>query len=310
MEDERRRQLAAAKSGKQVLDTNNVLWDSVTIRAAKRMLLGDHIVTIEGLDLIVTKDNKGFAIDKNQKKAIANTKALKVAKALTVFAKETNDPVLEQEINFEASDLLRASDEQAPVNWQLIFDRGTTHSAALIADYGLTAGDISAVNVARLSFLAAEPTSDAARAARTAANAMMITEFGKMSKTIETTKELAAVLMDSEPEIVKAINTAFKIDNIGGRIVDAVVTFKDEATGVLLPNVVLQVLETGSKKKSTKRGQVQLKGFENGNYTLKAIHPYYEENITANFAIQDGEINRLEIKLKKKPVEGGHGVVN
>jgi hypothetical protein len=299
MKDERRRQLAAAKSGKQVLDTNNLIWDAVTMRANKRTALGGHITTIEDLDLIVTKDNKGFAIDKNQKKEIANKRALKVAKALTVFAKETNNPVLEQECNFEASDFSRASDEQAPVDWKLVFDRGTTHALALTTDYGLVAGDIPAVNVARLSFLAAEPGSDAARAARTAAVTMMDAEFTAMHKTIESIKELADVLLDTEPELVKAIKTAFKKDDIGGRKVDAIFTYRDFDTNVLLVNVLCEVAESGFKKKSSKKGLVQLKGHENGNYKITSTLKGYEVNELDNVAVQDGSINRIEIKMKK-----------
>jgi hypothetical protein len=303
MKKDLRQKLAAAKSGKQVLDTNNVLWDGVPNRAAKRTTLGGHIVTIEDLDIIVTKDNKGFAIDKNAKKKIAAERAWKVAKPLTVLAKDINDPVLEQEINFELSDLLYCSDEDAPVRWKLVFDRATTHNLVLISDYGLAAGDISAINVARLSFLAAEPNSDAARAARSAAVEMMELEFDKMDLTIESIKELSIALIDTEAEFVKTLKTAFKIDDIGGRIVDAVITYLDEDTNVVLPGVECELIPageiTGLKKKSTKKGLVQLKGNETGNYKLRSKKKGYNLKELDNFVIQDETINRIEIKLKK-----------
>jgi hypothetical protein len=313
MEDELRQRLAAAKSGKKVLDDNNALWDGVSARAARRTKLGDHITTIEDLDIIVTKDNKGFAIDKKAKKRLAGERAWKVAKPLAVYAKDINDPVLHQEINFELTDLVYCSDEDAPVRWKLIFDRASVAAVttALTTDYGLVAGDIGAVNVARLSFLAAEPNGDAAKAARTAAVAMMKAEFPLMSLTIESIKELAVVLNDTKAELVKTIYTAFKIDDIGGRIVDAVITYKDLDTGVLLKGVSCEVLETGAKKKSSDKGLVQLKGFENGNYKLVSKKKGYVQNVTDNFAISDGSINRIEIKLKKVATDDeGHAVVN
>jgi hypothetical protein len=313
MEDELRRRLAAAKSGKKVLDDNGVLWDGVTARATKHTALDGSITTIEDLDIIVTKDNKGFAIDKNAKKKVAAEKAWKVAKPLAVYAKDINDPVLHQEIDFEKSDLdNHVSDEDAPVRWKLIFDRASVAATqtALTTDYGLTAGDISAVNVARLSFLAVEPSSDAAKAARTAAVDMQKNEFKTMAETIESIKELAVALNDTEPEFVKTLNTALKKDDIGGRIVDAIITYKDLETGVLLEGVVCEVMNTGAKKKSTKKGTVQLKGFPNGNYKLRSNKKDYEESVLDGVAISDDGINRIEIKLKRGPIEGGHGVVN
>jgi hypothetical protein len=307
MKDKLKRRLAAAKSGKKVLDDNNLLWDAVTARATKRTKLGDHIVTIEDLDIIVTKDNKGFAIDKNAKKKLAGELAWKVAKPLTVYAKDINDPVLEQEVNFELSDLVYCSDEDAPVRWKLIFDRASVPAVQtiLVSDYGLTIGDINAVNVARLSYLAAEPGSDAAKAARSAAVTMMENEFEVMSLTIESIKELAVVLNDTEEEFVETLNTAFKKDDIGGRIVDAVITFRDEDTNVLLPGVECELIPAGEisgvKKKSTKKGLVQLKGYESGNYKLRSKKKGYDEKLLENFPIDDTNINRIEIKLKKQP---------
>jgi hypothetical protein len=299
MKDRQRRWLAAAKSGKDVLDGNSALWDAAAARASKRSALAAFINTIEGLDAIVTKDNRGFARDKNLKKAEAAAKARKVAKALTVFAKETQNVVLEHEINFERTDLLRVSDEEAAVRWKLVFDRGITHELALIADYGLVAGDVNAVNVARLAFLAAVPGSDHARAARTAAVAMMKTEFTDMRKTIESIKELAAVLHDTEPEFVTSVYAAFKIDDIGKRKVKAIFTYRDFDTSVLLANVVNEVAETGSKKKSTPRGLVQRKSIENGNYKIVSSLKGYEPDVRDNVAFESGVVNRIEIRLKK-----------
>src|SRR4051812_41285270 len=126
MEDDLRRRLAAAKSGKKVLDDNNTLWNGVTARAAKLVLLDGHITTIEDLDIIVTKDNKGHALNKVAKKNLAAEKAWKVAKVLAVFAKDTNDLVLHEEIDFEKSDLdIHVSDEDSPVRWKLVFDRAS-----------------------------------------------------------------------------------------------------------------------------------------------------------------------------------------
>jgi hypothetical protein len=312
MEKIQKRTLAAAKSGKKVLDDNNALWDAVNARAARRTLLGDHINIIEDLDIIVTKDNKGFAVDKAAKKKLAAERAWKVAKLLTVYAKDINEPVLQQEINFEWSDLAYASDEDAPVRWKLIFDRASVPAiqTALTTDYGLVVGDITSIGVARLSFLAADPGSDAAKAARTAAKAMMKTEFAHMALTVESIKELAVALNDTQEEFVKTVMTAFKRDDIGGRIVDAIITYKDFDTGVLLQGVVCEVVNTGAKKKSTKKGLVQLKGYPNGNYKLVSRKKGYDENVLDGVAIEDGEIKRIEIKLKRGPAEGSRGVAN
>jgi hypothetical protein len=306
MKDYFKRKLAAAKSGKKVLDDNNVLWDGATVRAAKRLLLQGHIDTVEELDIIVMKDNKGFATDKNAKKKLAGERALKVTKQLTVYAKEINDPVLHEEINFEYSDLVYCSDEDGPPRWKLVFDRASVPAVQTIltTDYGLTVADINAINVARLSYLAAEPNSDAAKAARTAAVVMLENEFGPMDVTIESIKELAVALNDTEPEFVVALNTAFKKDDIGGRIVDAVITYKDFDTDVLLPGVESELIPAGEisgvKKKSTKKGLVQLKGYESGNYKLRSKKKGYDESLLENFAISDEGINRIEIKLKKQ----------
>jgi hypothetical protein len=300
MKDLRRRQLAAAKSGKEVLDLNNGVWDLVTKRADKHLALKNHIATIEDLDLIVTKDIKGFAIDKRAKKIFAGEKALKVAKALTVFAKETNDAVLEQEINFERSDLIYSSDEDAPGRWQLVFDRGNSHNGALTSDYGLVMADITNIGVARLSFLAADPKSDAAKAARTAAVGMMENEFAEMGKTIVTIKELAAVLNDTEKELVKTLLTALKIDDIGKRKVNAILIYRDFDTNVLLRSVIAEIVETGVRRKSTRRGLVQLKSLNGGNYKIQSQLKGYEENILDNVGIEEGVLKRIEIRLKKK----------
>jgi hypothetical protein len=312
MDDDLRRRLAAAKSGMKVLDDDNTLWDAVTERATKRTLLDGHTTTIEDLDIIVTKDNKGHALDKVAKKNLAAEKAWKVAKVLAVYAKDTNDLVLHEEIDFEKSDLdIHVTDEDAPVRWKLVFDRASVSAVqtALTTDYGLVVGDISGVNVARLSFLAAEPNSDAAKAARTAAVAMMKNEFKTMALTIESIKELAVALNDTEEEFVKTLNTALKKDDIGGRILDAVITYKDLETGVLLSDVTCEILNTGSKKKSTKNGTVQLKGLPNGNYKLRSLKKGYDENVLDGVAISEGGINRIEIKLKRGPVDG-HGLAN
>ena len=87
---------------------------------------------------------------------------------------------------------------------------------------------------------------------------------------------------------------------MGGKILCIDVRYIDKVTGVPLGKVKSSLAETGEEKESSKIGRVPYYSERSGNYTLTSLLKGYKADTTANIAVRDGEITRLEIKLEKE----------
>lgn len=83
--------------------------------------------------------------------------------------------------------------------------------------------------------------------------------------------------------------------------VSLVLLYTDLVTEVPLRNVKATITdgETIIIKKSTQIGRIQVKGMENGNWTVTSEHATYTTDVQNNIGIEKGKIKEVKIKLTK-----------
>ncbi|MCF8256682.1 MAG: hypothetical protein K9J06_03965, partial [Flavobacteriales bacterium] len=133
MTDNATRTMNAAVAGQQVMNDNAPLWNTRMAMVNKKGALDAKVTEIEQLNDDVT-DGRGQGVAKRAARDLAARTALKLAKPMSVLARNINDPVLEAETDLVWTELRYGTDQGVIDLWQLVHDRAAAHGAALTAD--------------------------------------------------------------------------------------------------------------------------------------------------------------------------------
>ena len=296
MNDQNTRVLNATAAGQEVLAENNVLWAGKTAIETKVTALGDKVEQIEQIDDQITNGTGGTL-----QKKLATIKALRIAKPMAIFAKDTNNLELFSEIDFEWVDLRYGKDQDSIDNWQLVHDRGFANDAALIADGYIETGWVGELLTAITDFESKRGKPVAKRANVKALNEQLNLRVKELMVIKSDLVDLLVQFKDSNPEFFTAVKTAFELDMTGVRHLALRVRYMDEATGVRLPGVVGTIVETGLSKTSSNKGIIEFTRQElaQGNYVLRSTLNHYEVSEQANIGIDHEELVTLEVEMVK-----------
>jgi len=300
MDDNSTRIINAAVGGQQVMDDNAIIWSAKTAIVNKKDALDTKITEVGELDDSVT-DSSGLTTAKTTARNNAAKSAWKITKPMAVYAKDISDSVLEAEIDFEWTDLRYGKDQDVIDDWRLVRDRALTHETAMT-----TGGYIDAVWIAQLdtAITAFEDLRGKPKAKRSdikAINAQIAIKIKEMQETKGDLLDLLVQFAESDPIFYNAVKAAFEKDMTGIRHIALRVRYVDEATGIRLPGVEGEIVESGLKKISSRRGVINFSFQElpQGNYTFGSKLNHYEDDSVQNVGVQDGEMLTLEIVLTK-----------
>lgn len=303
MTDRQSRALEAALSGLGVMVENTIVWNGLPAVVSKKTDLESLISKILLEQDKQTADTTGNAAGKSVKKKDAAMKAWAIAKPMAVFANDTNDYVLRNEIDFALSDLMSGKDVDVRDRWQLVHDRANTHIVALTAGgYGVVAADVTALQTLIDDFVAVESKPRVAKTQSAAATKELKKLFDMLREMKSELIELLTPFALSNVSFYSSVVDGFEIVDIGTRHIALRLTFIDEVTGIRLGNVkgLIQEVQVGKFSSSAGVMDFSFQELPDGNYTFIGALPLYEDVSIDNIGIEKGKLKRIDIKLKKK----------
>lgn len=308
MNDKATRVMNAAVAGQQVMTDNDSTWNGKTAIVNKKTALDGKIQEIELLDDSIT-GGSGNITAKATARENAALAALKLAKPMTVFARDTNNAVLEGEINLSWSVLRYGKDQTVIDNWQLVYDRADTNEVALVAGGYTEAAWTTQLADAINEFKNLRGKPKAKRSDIKAINAQIAIKVKELQAIKTDLLDLLVQFMVSNPIFYTAAEAAFELDMTGRRHLALRLNFIDQATGIRLPGVKAQLVELGVSKTSSKRGTIDFsqQQLPQGNYSLIFTLKDYAEQTVQNVAIESGKLNTMEIIMVKTTGGGGGG---
>ena len=304
MTAEERRHLEAGEAGLQVLDDNHALWTGQTPWETGHTSLVEIIEHIYITDGIGVTDNTGAARSKKTIRLENGEKANIICGPLKTFLLSIDQEVQEITVHFSVSQLTYGSEKTLLARWKKIIDVATlpTNAAFFTGGYGITALMVASLNTGRTEFMTEAPTPKAKRAATKAAKKDLKVEFKDMAVIIKDLVNLSQGKKGTQKTFVETLENSFGIDGSGNRLENAVFTFRDTATNVLIDKVKVTFTKGDSSfiKYSTKRGLITVKGKDQCNWTMLIEAPTYVSQTKTNIPFDpEKPILKLEIKLVK-----------
>ena len=300
MTDNATRTMNAAVAGQQVMNDNAPLWNTRMAMVNKKGALDAKVTEIEQLNDDVT-DGRGQGVAKRAARDLAARTALKLAKPMSVLARNINDPVLEAETDLVWTELRYGTDQGVIDLWQLVHDRAAAHGAALTADGYIDAAWIPQLQTEIEAFKAQRGRPKAKRSDIKAINRQIVIGIKELQAIKTDLLDLLVVFKESDPVFYGTVKAAFEKDMTGTRHIALRLHYMDAATGIRLAGVEAAVVELGLKKTGSKNGRIDFSQQElpQGNYILISTLKNYGGSRLENVGIKDGKMTLLEVVMQK-----------
>ncbi|MEI8202368.1 MAG: hypothetical protein WCH34_05115 [Bacteroidota bacterium] len=304
MEAKDRRHIQSGEAGVQIMDDYNSVWTGLDAWELKHTALVDIIELIKAKDILASTVNTGAARSKKDIRLDNGEKANEICGPLKTFLLSIPDKVQEGTVHFSKSQLTYGSEETLKNRWGKVVEVANlpANAAFFTGGYGVTHAMVTALSDGIAEFDVAIPLPKSKRSTKKAANKNLKKDFKIMAEIITDIKNLAQGKRSTNSDFVDALVDAFGIYNTGGRIQNAVFTFRDAETNVVLKKVK-GTFTKGSHsftQYSTKRGLITIKGKEQGNWSAEIEAETYVKQILHNIAFDpEKPILRMTIKLVK-----------
>jgi hypothetical protein len=299
MNDNATRVMNSAVAGQKVMNDNETIWNGKTAIVNKKAALDQKIVQIELLDDSITGGSGSTA--KTIARENAALAALKLSKPMAVFARDTSNSILEEEIDFSMTQLSVGKDQTVIDNWQLIHDRADSNEAALVAGDYTEATWTTELADAITTFKNLRGGPKAKRSDIKAINAQIAIKAKELQAIKTDLLGLLVQFMVSHPIFYNAVEAAFELDMTGKRHIALRLIFSDQATGLRLSGVKAQVVELNLSKTASKRGIIDFsqQQLPQGNYTLIFTLKGYADQTVQNGAIESDKLKTIQIIMVK-----------
>jgi hypothetical protein len=304
MDADQRQKLDSAEAGLEVLNENDDVWTGQEAWENAQADLVAIIAQIYSTETIASSGNTGPATNKKNIRLDNAEKATIICGPLRAFFINNHDEEQEASIHFSKSELGYAPEKTLLARWKKIIDVANlpANAAFFTGGYGVTHAMVTDLVNGRAAFVAASPKPKAARATISAAKKVLKTNFKTLNLVVKNVGNLAQGKIGTNKSFVEALESAFGLTITGNRLENAVLTFRDAETGVL----IYKVKATFSKGKhsfvkySTKKGRITIKGKEQGNWkALIEAETYVNQNLINVAFDPEKPILKLEIKLVK-----------
>jgi len=292
-----------AESTLQYLDNDPTKWNGNAITVGKRDALEGKLDEINDIEMIQETDTSGNAIAKEAFKLKMGQEAFIVCKALQVFARDTNNPVLLNEIDFEISALTVGKDTTCEDRGNLIWNRGNANALAL-APYGITPLMLTSLKNRIKDFHDSLGKPKAAIGVTGAATIDMDRAFGELDTVLTDLDGMIDLLRFSSATFWEGYQIARKRDDTGVRHQSAQVTLIDKVTKAKLGQGTIVVNPVNVTKKVSKRSIATFFDSETGigAFSFTGTAKFYKPTTVAGIVIETGNIVRLVIELEAEGI--------
>ena len=258
-------------------------------------------------------NHSGVTENKNILKADLITELSDLIRRILVYAKITNNQILETEVNYTDKKLDVLTNNDLCDISQIIYARGNANSTAL-ASYGVTATTLSTVKTAIDSFTQALPQIALIRKERKTINMQIDELLKKIMAELHILDCLIDILKKAQPNFHEGYKEARRIDKTAFNTLSLIGKAKDAGTGKDLSRATISInpaLTTAADttttalitKKIAGKGGFKVKSLPEGNYTL-TISKYGYETQEINFSINGKETTRVHLSLEKQEHPG------
>lgn len=294
MNNRQENKLSMAKTVQAVLHNNNVIVGTVPAFVTAVNKLDNSIDTIEGYVQIQLKITTGKSTDKETAAKDAIDIALGLAGPTKSYARSINSNDLYNSLNYSKTELQRSRDNELP-NILLGMRDIIQSNIANLADFGITATDISALTTAVAAYNILNAAPRTAIGIKSAATKAVAEEFKNLDTALDVIDGLAEGKKASEPDFYNALKSARITVDTGskGTVTVSGFTVKTEgATTTPLEGVGVLIEETEETTESGADGSFSIKSKGKG------------QDVTLHFTFAGFADKDVSVKLKDDVVLG------
>ena len=172
------------KATRTYLTDDGAPWDAIVANENAVTALGTRIAAIDTKVTAQEAELSGLTLNKDQKRNTLETATLLVAGGVEAYARATENLILLADVELEATDLTDASDQTVDDFAERVRAAADANLAAL-ADYGITAAEMTALTDAITAFETAKSLPDARRALRKAHTQTLEPMFRETSEFLD-----------------------------------------------------------------------------------------------------------------------------
>ncbi len=299
MTDKQENKLSMYRATETVLNDNIAIWTGnalfTTVKTALSAKIAALLTARQRQQEIIT----GIATDKQVLRKIMTTKAGSIAAKVVIYAEDTNNNELLNEVKVGNSRLDKERDDAIAGICQNIHDHANDNLVALAA-YGITAPMLADLQTAITTYAAKVPKPRVAQAAKKA----VTTEITNLIKDIDKTLKVRVdKLMEdyktTETEFYNTYKSAREIINLGATHTKMVVTVYDQgsnpvhnASASLLQNNIIIYSAL-----SDVNGRIFFPKVKPGTYTLKTEKGLYAPKVENGIKFKAGKQVSRKVNL-------------
>ncbi len=239
----------------------------------------------------------GIAAGKSNLKQTLCRQTADIAGIIYAFASATGNEPLKAESNLSYSKLRQTRDEQLAPRCQNIHARADENKVAL-ADYGITAGILTALQTAIDNYQTETPKPRTAQSQRKTQTANLRRLFSEADAILKTRLDkFAANFKTANPDFAAAyeanriiIDPAVTTTQLKGKVTNQ--TNKDP-----IKDATVTVVEANITAKTNASGEYQIKPLAPNKYTIRITATGFQDFEQDEVEVKLGVVNKLDIEL-------------
>ncbi len=267
-------------------------------------ILQTQVTSIQSLSKMQSEDKTGITIDKNVLKKNLITLTADNSRRITAYAKFAGNFTLLKESQAYESKLSTVSGA-ALINFaQLVYDKASANIDKL-AEYGITADTQKEFNNLIIAYNGVLATPRNSRAAVRNITKMLNEAFIAADEAIKNMDYAVGIIKLTQPESYNEYKTNRIIVDLNGRGLAMKVTTKDQSNGQPVKGVLFTFSAEGNEsvtgkiiKKTTEKGNFQIKSMPAGSYKVSASREGYKEK-EMKVTVTEGQRTELQVELEK-----------
>jgi len=270
----------------------------------------ENIRKIQELTGQQEKDKSGYAHQKKQLRDDLIARAIEVSRKTATYAKMTRNAVLEQEVHYTETDLLRSTDNMLKDRASVIFEKAEMNLSVL-APYGITAEMLNALKTAMELFISAIPRPRMGIIEKKQATDQLAALFAVNNDLLENMDALVEIVRQSHPEFFHAYRDHRKVIETGKGTLSLKAVITDAATHSGIKGAKASfILQNGQMKLTsakpgkpmvkitTEKGNFRIRSLAAGSYSVTVDKPGYRGQVVS-VDVTDNETTVLQVELEK-----------
>lgn len=215
MLDKQENKLSMYRVAEKLLDDNSIIWNGTPGFVISKGLFSGKIVAINTAAAQQQAIITGVSTDKNVLKLSLVDKAAPVAAAIIIYASQNNNNELLEAVNFTHTQLIKTRDDLLGGICQNIHTKATENLLAL-ADFGITAGSLTALQAAITAYSVKVPAPGTAQLTKSTATFNLRKLFKETDVILKMQVDrFVLTFKSSNPDFYTAYQKARVIKDLG-----------------------------------------------------------------------------------------------